>query len=164
MENLTYVTYDPATGALTGAYIQAPHESHIGCMIEVTPEVHAEWVKYRANEARDGVELLLAESPALPEAVIVAMYEQAVDQHIDTGARAYGYMSILTAISYAEEPAVQRFQLEGQALRAWRSLCYAKCHEVLAAVKAGARAQPTVGQLLAEMPLIDLPPPESFAA
>lgn len=159
-----YVTFDEA-GNLTGSYFQLLHPDHVDSYIAVDEQQRLAWVNYRANEARDGLELLPpAPAPEPTEAQIVAMYEKAVDEHIDAGARAYGYMSIITAISYAEEPAVPRFQVEGQALRAWRSLCYAKCHEVLAAVKTGERARPTVEQLLAAMPLIDLPPPDAITS
>lgn len=160
-----YVTFDHDTRALTGAYLQELQPDHATCYIQVDADQHMNWTAYRVNEARDDLELL---PPAVPqplsEAEVVAMYERAVDEHIDAGARSYGYMSILTAISYAEEPAVPQFQTEGQALRAWRSLCYAKCHEVLAAVKAQERGQPTVAQLLSEMPAIGLPAPGPLAA
>ncbi|MEH6436705.1 hypothetical protein [Massilia sp. DD77] len=89
------------------------------------------------------------------EAEVLAGYEAAVDAHIHAVAQAFGYMSIISAISYADEPAVARFQQEGIALRRFRSECYAKCHEVLADVKAGVRPQPTHAELIAELP----PPP-----
>lgn len=104
-----------------------------------------------------------AADAAPTEAQIVAGYEAALDAHIDAAARSLGYLSILSAISYAEEPAVPRFQLEGQALRAWRSLCYAKGHAVLAAVKAGERQAPTHSQLIAELPALVLPDAADFA-
>jgi hypothetical protein len=93
------------------------------------------------------------------EAEVLAAYEKAVDDHMNAHARALDYDSLLSAISYAEEPAVPKFQLEGQALRAWRSLCWAKCHEVLNAVKAGERAAPTHDELIAELPVAPGPEP-----
>lgn len=54
---MNYVTYDPATGALTGSYTaQEPAEGEV--FIEVTPEQQAAWTLYRVNDARDGLELL----------------------------------------------------------------------------------------------------------
>ena len=54
---LSYVTYD-AVGALTGAFLQDLLPEHEGCHIEVSDEIRLAWVQYKANEARDGVELL----------------------------------------------------------------------------------------------------------
>jgi hypothetical protein len=158
-----YVTYN-AAGELTGAYIQDVHPDHADCHIEVDGETYDNWHSFCANEARDGLTPLPPSSTAQPtEAQIVAAYEKALDDHIDATARAYGYISIITAISYAEEPAVPKFQAEGQALRAWRSLCYAYGHEVMAAVKAGERTMPTVEGLIEELPPLALDYPGTFA-
>lgn len=86
------------------------------------------------------------------EAQIVADYMAAVQRHMDARAVAFGYDDLISVVTYAEEPAVPRYQAEGQAFRAWRSACWAKCEDVLAAVKAGARAAPTHAELLAELP------------
>jgi hypothetical protein len=51
-----YVTY-LQDGSLDGCYFQVPTEDHESRMIAVSDEVRAAWVTYRANEARDGVEL-----------------------------------------------------------------------------------------------------------
>ena len=51
-----YVTYD-ADGNLVECLLQVPPETHRDCMIVVDEDVAANWVNYRANEARDGVEL-----------------------------------------------------------------------------------------------------------
>lgn len=47
---------------------------------------------------------------------------------MDDAARALGYDDIKTAITYAEEPAVPKFQAEGLAFRTWRSLVWAACY------------------------------------
>ncbi len=91
------------------------------------------------------------------EAVIKSTYEHAVQKHMDALAVAAGYDDIKTAVTYAEEPAVTKFQQEGQAFRAWRSLCWAYCYEQLAAVQANQRPQPTVEELLGELPTLLLP-------
>ena len=70
----TYVTYDPATGTLTGAFIQEPPEVHLDCMIEVEPEVHAAWTSYQVNDARNGVELLI---PYAPDVVALKVVKNA---------------------------------------------------------------------------------------
>jgi hypothetical protein len=81
----------------------------------------------------------------------------AVQAHLDTTAQEHGYDSIYTACTYADEPAVAQFQLEGQALRAWRSLVWAHCHGVMAAVQAQQRAVPTEAELIAELPALVMP-------
>lgn len=52
---INYVTYDDA-GTLTGSYFQPLQAAHTS-YIEVTEAERKSWVLYRANEARDGVEL-----------------------------------------------------------------------------------------------------------
>ncbi len=76
----------------------------------------------------------------------------AVQAHLDKTAAGLGYDSIYTAVTYADEPAVPKFQAEGQALRAWRSLAWAACHAVMNAVLAGARPIPSEAELIAELP------------
>lgn len=78
----------------------------------------------------------------------------AVQAHLDATANAAGYDNIFTASTYADEPAVPRFQAEGQALRAWRSQVWDRCHGVLAEVEAGRRGIPTTAELLAELPVL----------
>ncbi len=47
-----------------------------------------------------------------------------IENFLNETAVSYGYESIINAISYAAEPAVQKFQLEGIAFRQWRSLVW----------------------------------------
>lgn len=54
---MKYVTFSP-DGALTGSYMQDVQPEHMGCYIEVTDEQRRAWTSYRANAARDGVELI----------------------------------------------------------------------------------------------------------
>jgi len=98
--------------------------------------------------------------PADPEQVIAAVtsnFEQATQSHLNSAAVAAGYDDISTAVSYAEEPAVPKFQNDGKAFRAWRSLVWAYAYEQLALVLAGGREQPTVEGFLLELPALELP-------
>lgn len=54
---MDYVTYDEG-GNLTGGYSQNLHPTHADNHIEVAPEVRANWLNYRANDGRDGVEIV----------------------------------------------------------------------------------------------------------
>lgn len=154
MKAIRYVTY-ATDGALDGCYLQVPPVDHAGRLIVVDEATAASWARYRANAARDGVEPL---PPAMPDpAAALAAYEARVQKLLDDTAWLYGYDNLISAITYADEPAVPVFQAEGQAFRAWRSLVWAKCREVLAAYQAGGPA-PTQDELLGELPALDLPP------
>ena len=77
--------------------------------------------------------------------------EARVQQWLDEQAQTLGYDDIKSAVTYAEEPAVLKFQQEGQAMRRLRSLVWARCYEILNAVQAGQRSIPTEDELIAEM-------------
>lgn len=80
-----------------------------------------------------------------------------VQEHMDAAARALRYDDIKTAVTYAEESAVPKFQAEGQALREWRSLVWATCYAILDEVNAGKRDVPTDEELISELPSLSLP-------
>lgn len=110
--------------------------------------------------ARKQVAMTAAEKAArdaLIQAEITATFEQAIQARLNEAAIAARYDSIATAVSYAEEPAVPKFQNDGKAFRAWRSLIWAYAYEQLALVLAGGREQPTADEFLAELPALELP-------
>ena len=82
---------------------------------------------------------------------IMSRMEARVQFWLDEQARALGYDDIKSAVTYAEEPAVPKFQQEGQAMRRLRSLAWARCYEILSAVQAGQRSIPTEAELIAEL-------------
>ena len=82
-------------------------------------------------------------------------YEVAVQAELDRAAQARGYDSLFTAISYADEPAVPRFQADGQAFRRWRSLVWDYAHTELNAVLAGEKPQPKLDAFLASLPSLE---------
>lgn len=79
-------------------------------------------------------------------------YEAAVQRFMDSSAKSFGYDDIKSAVTYAEEPSVIRFQLEGKSFRTWRSLCWDYCYEQLDRVQKKERNVPTVEELVAELP------------
>ena len=91
-----------------------------------------------------------------PEAT-AARYEAAVQAELDRAARARGYDSLFTAISYADEPAVPRFQTDGQAFRRWRSLVWDYAHTELNAVLTGEKPRPGLDAFLASLPSLEFP-------
>ena len=74
---------------------------------------------------------------------------------MDDAARALGYDDIKTAITYADEPAVPKFQGEGQAFRTWRSLVWDACYAHPA--MSGNAPIPTPDEAEALMPALVLP-------
>lgn len=109
------------------------------------------WANGRFSPASEDAEAAFAERLKACDAV--------VQGELDSVARSFGYgdpnrpdvSPILHAISYAEEPAVPKFQVEGRLLRAWRSLYWAACWPILDAVKKGQRSVPSHASLLAEL-------------
>ena len=99
----------------------------------------------------------IAAQVAAAQAAVMAEFERAVQGKLNGAAIAAKYDSIENAVSYAEEPAVPKFQNDGKAFRAWRSLVWAYAYEQLALVLAGERAQPTVDEFLLELPQLELP-------
>lgn len=80
----------------------------------------------------------------------------AIQKHLDATAKKFGYDDIKSAVTYADEPSVAKFQLEGQAFRAWRSLCWAKCYEIQSQVEDGKMQPPSIEQLIDELPKFNL--------
>jgi hypothetical protein len=104
--------------------------------------------------AADAVQEQLSVNPvvAQQQQQLQAGLALAVQEYLDRTARSWGYDNILAAATYAEEPAVSQFQLEGRALRAWRSLVWAACIVVLGEVQRGLRSAPTLDELMAALP------------
>ena len=73
----------------------------------------------------------------ISEAEIIAGLRRAVSDHINGVAVGFGFDSILTAVTYADEPADPISQELGIALRSWRSLCWGACRELLSGVQDG---------------------------
>jgi hypothetical protein len=93
-------------------------------------------------------------TPALTADQTIEAMRNAIQAHMDTAAKGYGYDDVKVAVTYAEEPSVPKFQAEGLAFRAWRSLVWAYAYDVLDKVQAGERTQPTADELIAELPAL----------
>lgn len=97
-------------------------------------------------------EALAAQLVAQAKADQIKAVAAQVQAHLDAQAVALGYDNIFTAVTYATEPAVPKFQNDGIALRTWRSLVWAKCYEVLDEIEAGTLDPLDASQLLALLP------------
>lgn len=130
-------------------------------VVEITAEEHAALLAGQSNGKLIGADAngrpVLQDPPPLTYAQEFELFRAAIQQHLDAAAVAAGYDDIKTAVTYADEPVVPKFQQEGQAFRAWRSLCWAYGYTQLDAVEAGQRPKPTVEALIAELPALVLP-------
>tara|TARA_R110002126_G_scaffold10384_3_gene47293 strand:- start:722 stop:1021 length:300 start_codon:yes stop_codon:yes gene_type:complete len=86
----------------------------------------------------------------------VTLFRKAVGDHIDAQATAEGFDSIVTAVTYADEPADQVNQAKGVALREWRSLCWEYCRTELTAWQSTG-VEPVVEDLIAGLPVLITP-------
>ena len=99
----------------------------------------------------DGVNFA-APVPPSPPAPTVTDFENAVQNWLDAGAKAWRYESILSAASYANSTVTQ-FKNEALALIAWRDAVWNACYTTLAAVQTGTQAAPvSTAALIATLP------------
>ncbi|MDH5298114.1 MAG: hypothetical protein OEV91_03770 [Desulfobulbaceae bacterium] len=101
----------------------------------------------------DGYPRLIDPVPLSPTLID---YQSAVQGRLDNKARERNYDGILSLCTYTTS-GNQIFAAEGQAGVSWRDAAWAKCYEVLMEVAAGTRTQPTVAELLTELPAMDWP-------
>ena len=99
---------------------------------------------------KSGTTFINQTAPAPTTAQIKSVLEQAVQAHLDTGAKLAGYDSILSACSYAGAP--NAFQAEGISFINWRAAVWVYCNAVVASVLAGTAAVPTASGLIAGLP------------
>lgn len=84
----------------------------------------------------------------------IAANTAAIQAKLDERARSKGYDDIVSACSYAAQPAGAPFQAEGAAFLQWRSAVWAKAYATLADVQTGKVPMPTPAQAVADMPEI----------
>lgn len=145
-----------------GFYDAAIHGDKIPAdAVEISSEQHATLLAAQSQGKRivtDESGYPIAVDPPPPTAEqIIAQLTADVQQHMDAAAQSRGYDNIFTACTYAEEPAVPRFQAEGQSFRAWRSQVWDTCYAIMDDVQQGLRPTPTAAKLIAELPTLTLP-------
>ena len=106
----------------SGFYSDAIHAQMPADAIEISDAEHADLMTAQAQGKciqadTDGKPVAVAQPAPTPQRQSLAL-SQAVQRHIDATAQSLGYDSILTAVSYANEPAVPEFQAQAVALRA----------------------------------------------
>ena len=139
-----------------GFYTTEIHSDNIPAdAVEITVEEHQALLEGQSQGklivADESGRPILQDPPPPTAEQIMSRLKARVQQWLDEQARALGYDDIKTAITYAEESAVPKFQQEGQAMRRLRSLVWARYYEILSAVQAGQRPIPTEEELIAEL-------------
>lgn len=151
---MIYITFD-AEGTITGCYRQELSPAHESAYLVVSETVANNWYSYRMNADHTAVELIPPAPPPTPEEDMIRHMQAcrlSVQILMDNTAKVWGYDDMLTAVTYADEPIVARYQTDGQALRAWRSTVWDACEQIFADVQAETRTAPTVEELLLEIP------------
>lgn len=86
----------------------------------------------------------------------LAAYAAAIQAHVDAAAHSKGYESGFALAGYAAST-VPAWADEAAAFIAWRDVVWGYAYGELAKVEAHARTQPSVAELVAELPEIDWP-------
>ncbi len=93
-----------------------------------------------------------------PPPVTINDYRRAIQAHIDKTANQRGYDSGVTCASYVGST-TPAWGAEAQAFVAWRDAVWGHAYGELAKVEGGQREQPTVAEIVSELPAIGWPEP-----
>lgn len=96
------------------------------------------------------------EAPQEPAAPTQADYARVIQAHLDTTAQSKLYSDAVSCAAYVSS-SVPQWAAEATAFVLWRDNVWAYAYNQLAAVTAGTRTQPTVSELVAELPSIVWP-------
>lgn len=83
-------------------------------------------------------------------------YAEAIENHVDQTARAKAYSGAVSLASYVNS-SIPTWQAEAATFVLWRDSVLAYAYEQMALVQAGQRPQPSVSDLIAELPAIQWP-------
>ena len=86
-------------------------------------------------------------------------YERAIQRHVDTVARVRNYRNGTALASYVSST-IPLWAAEAQAFVAWRDAVWVYAYAELEKVISGERAQPTIAEIILELPVIEWPEPE----
>jgi hypothetical protein len=93
-----------------------------------------------------------------PPPITLKDYDIAVEKHLDSVADAAGYYDPLGRIPNIDRACAyaayeNEYQAESQAFVAWRASVWAKAYEIQQSVENGERDQPTIEELISELPV-----------
>ena len=146
--------YSPSTG---GFYPEDVHGSAIPAdAVEISVALHdglmhAQTQGKRIEPGPDGMPRAVDPPPPSREQLI-RRGERATRAHLDEAAKRLGYDSIAHAVGYADEPAVPRYQAEGIAFRAWRSLVWEALYAAISSSEEAGAGVPEAASLIASLP------------
>jgi hypothetical protein len=129
--------------------------------VDVPAETHSEMLAWREKGKNiEGDERgfpMPVDLPSPSFEQVAAQKKAFLQKYMDAQAQARNYDDIATAITYADEPAVPRFQAEGQTFRAWRSLVWDRCYGLLEQALSEEIPIPTDVELIELLPALELP-------
>jgi hypothetical protein len=91
------------------------------------------------------------ENPTQSDDQIKAILHVGINVHLNEKAQSFGFESIVTAVTYADEPAEINCQCYGRALREWRSLCWRVVFDAMNEWEAGG-PEPSIEELIESLP------------
>lgn len=147
-----YAHYEEGSNKLLGFYSSDVHGSAIPePNFAITEQQWYDALSSGANKVSELFELFYEPPVETPEERIEIIVIR-VQSHMDSKAREYGYDNVFTAVTYADEPLVPKFQEEGVAFRSWRSAVWAHCYDLLAQWQAGQLSDLTVDDVISTLP------------
>lgn len=106
------------------------------------------------EQAYDDGWYLMGYAPKQPDEEIIKEYENAVQSHIDHTANEKGYDSSYTCLSYLNSKD-EKWRTEANIFLDWRDSVWLKTHEILNDFKDGKIEQPTIAQVIEQLPKIE---------
>lgn len=101
----------------------------------------------------DGIIVAIEPEP-LTDEDIQAQLEQGIEAWMNTVVAERHYDSIDTCIARYTDSPNPKYAQEAKAVKDWNTLVWDKCWAILAEVKAGKRAVPTLEEVIAELPVL----------
>lgn len=95
----------------------------------------------------------IQELPKVSDLEILKIYEDAVQAHLDSVAQSRGYDNTYTCLSYLNSTN-DTWKTESNIFNAWRDSVWEKAHEILNAFTNKEIEQPTVDEVLDQLPVI----------
>ena len=153
--------YSAKMNAFYPAAMQADYEaagSWPADPVEVSEECFAEFALAAAHDGKrreagsDGMPRW-AQIPAPSRDDQISSLGAAVERHLNAVARSYEFKGIDDAITYVDEPSVPKFQEQGRAFRAWRSVVRAAWLDI----RTGGGVLPSELALISALPQFSMP-------
>jgi hypothetical protein len=101
-----------------------------------------------------GFDYIIEANPTPTQEEILLNYENKIQEFIDLTARAKGYDSSYTCLSYLESKNT-KWSSEAKIFLEWRDSVWEKCHELLNNYKNGELEELTIEQVFSKLPKIE---------